>query len=186
MRVVIREDTITATLKKLQEHLNVPKLARSIANIALAAVQRNFIAGGRSKSGAGGTWPPLAQSTLLMRRQGKGSGGTKTLQDTRALMNGIHPEFIPKGVTIATAGQPYDAIQHFGGVTRPRVTLKSIAFMWGQYTRTLNDMFAAIASKAPMTKLNVVIPPRPYLMLTDPDRQEISDLVLNFKPGVAQ
>lgn len=179
MRVTFKDLGVKELLGRIKEHMQVDRLSRSIANIALAGVQRNFIAGGRSKSGAAGVWPPLKESTLLMRR-GKG-GGARPLQDTRALMNGIHPEFIPKGVTIATAGQPYDAIQHFGGVTRPRVTFKSIAFMWGQYTRTLNDLFAAIASKAPMTKLTVPIPPRPYLMLTEVEWAEIDHAVLNFK-----
>ncbi len=179
MRVIFKDLGVKELLGRIKEHLQVDRLARSIANIALAGVQRNFIAGGRSKSGAGGAWPPLKESTLLTRR-GHG-GGARPLQDTRALMNGIHPEFIPKGVTIATAGQPQDAILHFGGVTHPRVTLKSIGFMWWQYSRTLNDMFAAMASKAPGTKLNVTIPPRPYLMLTEPDWDEINHAVLNFK-----
>jgi phage gpG-like protein len=177
MRIAVKEKNITATLTKLQNHLEISKLSRSIANIALAGVQRNFIAGGRTTSGASGAWPKLAASTLQMRR---GKTGAKPLQDTRALMNGIHPEFSGNKITIATGGQVYDAIQHFGGTTRPTVTLKMISFMWNKWQDTRFDMFANIASKARGTKLTVKIPPRPYLMITDGDIAEIKHTVLNF------
>jgi len=179
MKVVLTDRGVKTTIKKLQDHLNIPRLSRSIGNICLAAVQRNFLAGGRSKSGATGVWPGLKPSTLLMRR---GKSGAKPLQDTRALMNGIHPEYTGNKITIATGGQVYDAIQHFGGTTHPQVTMKMIWFMWGQYSRTLDDMFANIASKARGTKLTVKIPPRPYLMVTDGDVAEIKHTVLNFQP----
>jgi phage gpG-like protein len=186
MKLHIKDVNVTATLKKLEKHLQVSGMLRSIGNIALAAVSRNFISGGRTKSGGVHAWQPLAESTLLMRRSGgkskSGQGGAAPLQDTRALMNGIHGEYAGNKIKIATAGQPYAAIHQFGGTTRPRVTMKMIAFMWEKYTETRADMFANIASKARGTKLTVKLPARPYLMLTDPDRAEIKDFVLRFKP----
>lgn len=178
MRFDVRAHTakVQAALNRWSKHAEIPPLVRSIGNICLAAVVRNFAAGGRSETGASGTWPKLKPSTLLMRR---GKSGAKPLQDTRALMNGIHPESSGNKIVIATAGQPYDAIHHFGGTTHPTVTDKMKGFMWHKAKET-GRMFSAIANIARGEKLTVKILARPYMMLTQSDIAEIEHTVLNY------
>ncbi|MBU2527668.1 MAG: phage virion morphogenesis protein [Bacteroidetes bacterium] len=112
MRIVVQENTISKTIKRLGEFIGVPQVQKQIGVIALAGVLRNFKSGGRSQSGGKGTWKPLAASTIKRRR-----GGSSTpLRDTGILMNGIHPEFPGNRVEISTADQAskYAAHQHYG------------------------------------------------------------------------
>jgi phage gpG-like protein len=112
MRIIVQENTIAKTLKKLSEFIDVPQVQKQIGVVALAGVLRNFKAGGRSESGAKGTWKPLANSTKKRRRR----GSSVPLRDTGVLVNGIHPEFHGKNIEISTSDQAskYAAHQHFG------------------------------------------------------------------------
>jgi len=146
MRIIVQENTISKTIKRLGEFIEIPQVQKQIGVIALAGVLRNFKAGGRSESGAKGVWPPLKNPSKR-----RGGSSAKRLQDTRVLLNGIHPEFPHKKVEISTSDQAskYAAPQHFG-------------FTGGRGRKTK-------------------VPASPYMMLTDSDVREMNGIYKKFK-----
>ena len=62
----------------------------------------------------GERWQPLSPTTLKLRRQGSGGGGTRILQDNRILRNSINAQ--PRGTDGVAVGSPliYAATQQFG------------------------------------------------------------------------
>lgn len=123
------------------------------------SVQINFERGGRP------AWPatrtgetPLVSSGRLYRSIGYRLEGNDT-------------------VVIAPMSElQYAGIHQRGGVTHPTVTVKSRAFFWAMWFETKNDMWKAMALKSVGSKLNVFIPPRPYLMF----QQEDIDWMMNL------
>jgi phage gpG-like protein len=63
----------------------------------------------------------------------------------------------------------YARIHQYGGLTHPTITIQSKKFFWAMWFETKNDMWKAMALKAVGSKLNVHIPPRPYLLFQQED-----------------
>jgi len=60
------------------------------------------------------------------------------------------------------ARMPYAAIHEYGGTTHPRVTAKMRAWAWAMFKETEDSMYKGIALTK-KSKLDITIPPRPYL-----------------------
>ncbi len=128
---------------------------RQIAGAMHAAVMANFQQGGRPK------WLGLKY------RQGV------PLNDTGALRKSINEYFTNDMAAVGT-NLPYAAIHHFGGTTKPHiikpVTAKALYFN-GRFAKSVNH---------PGSK----IPARPFLILTEDDKDEIIYLVQKYLQSV--
>lgn len=165
MRITVKENTISKTLKALGQSIELPKIKRRLGVIGLADVLRNFKEGGRPDK-----WKALAGSTLVTKalRGGRSSLSPMPLQDSRVLVNGIHFEDLtPMKFAISTSDEAsrYAAIQHKGGTTHPRVTAKMIGFFWWKYKQSGFKTFKSIALTK-LSTLTVKIPARPYMLIT--------------------
>ena len=141
---------------------NLEPILKQMGERMVRSVQMNFERGGRP------AWPAVrsGETPLVLTGQLKGSIGFRLEgEDT---------------VVIAPMTElPYARIHQFGGVTHPTVTVNSKKFFWAMWMETGNGMWKAMALKSVGTKLNVVIPPRPYLMFQQEDIDWIMGLLGN-------
>jgi phage gpG-like protein len=145
---------------------------RPIAQILLDCVEENFAAGGRPER-----WVALKPSTIA-DKQAKGYS-TKPLQRRGDLQNSLvsraDSTSAEAGVSTGRGVDRYAAIQNFGGVTSPHVI------------RARNGKALSWPGAAhPVKQVNHPgsnIPARPYLVLTDDARDEISAVVSRALQG---
>jgi phage gpG-like protein len=99
---------VDRSASQLATAINLTPLVKTVALIGVAGVKDNF-ARGSSPDGVG--WRPLAH-----RRP---SGPGKPLRDTGILMNAVTSAISGNIATIGN-NRPQAALQHFGGIVRPR------------------------------------------------------------------
>ena len=114
IRVKIKTSEAKALLKRLVQSapLMVSKALQDIGLSMVSSTQDNFE---RERSPDGMAWQPLAPSTIVRRKAGRGS---KALQDTRRLYQSITYAAGAQSVTIGTNVE-YAAFHQFGQGAAP-------------------------------------------------------------------
>jgi len=110
MKIKVTKDTISPKLAKLKTKLQMRNLGRSIGNIALADILRNFKTKGRN---IGKRWEPLSSATFILGRK-----GSVPLRNTGAMMNAIHNKILDKSIEVRSntvkGGVDIAAVHHYG------------------------------------------------------------------------
>lgn len=110
--ITLDDRAVQAALTRLSNGIRNPThamqdIGRALGNITEDAFQAESSPFGRS-------WPPLAESTLRARRQGRGRGSSKILQDTGQLAASITHGGDSHSAWVG-ASKTYAAIHQFGG-----------------------------------------------------------------------
>jgi phage gpG-like protein len=175
--IQINNKEITKMLDELSDRLENPEdLLIELEGVLLDAVMENFDSGGRSENGQTEVWEDLKQSTIDKRKLQHGdkyqvlvvTGG---LRDS---MTGYHDNE-KAGVT---TNKVYATTMHFGakkgefgGATIDSSGKKRFKGKW----------VGANASTQPIPWGD--IPARPFMMITNEERAEISDILEKYLKG---
>lgn len=151
---------ITFRLPEVRKDLT--SILHKIGERMVRSVQTNFERGGRP------AWPATrsGETPLVLTGKLKGSIGYRLEGNDTVIIAPI-------------TELKYAAIHQFGGITHPTVTVNSKKFFWAMWFETKNDMWKAMALKSVGSKLNVVIPPRPYLLFQQEDIDWMMNLLEN-------
>jgi phage virion morphogenesis protein len=156
-------DTI-AQLKKTHEKLkNMTPLMAAMADTMHEAVIDNFDAQGRPK------WAALSGLTEE-RRKRMGYSGKPILENSGTLKTRIESHYDSNSAVVGT-NTIYAAIQHFGGEIKPKKG-KYLTIPLGKNPKTGKQEYRKVKK--------VVIPPRPFLSLTDADRANLEELAQDY------
>lgn len=142
--------------------VNAGPLMAVLAEDMRAAVMDNFDAQGRP------SWMGLKPGTIAARTK-RGHWPGKILTESGRLRASIQAD---SGMTYARVGtnEPYAAIHHLGGKTKPHVirprNKKALAF-GGRVVKSVNHPGSNI-------------PARPFLQLTDPDKVRMLESVSSY------
>ena len=99
---------VTARIARAEELFKRPEPLLKVWGVSvLALIGQNFRVGGHPR------WAPLKPSTLAARRQGKGKGGGKPLENTGALRQSFDFRTGARQVTVFT-NNPVAAFHEFG------------------------------------------------------------------------
>jgi len=174
-------DHNSSEIRKLQHYLN--NLAKRITNkkplmvkiagIMHTGVEKTFEEEGRPK------WKQLAKSTIRDRTR-KGYWPGKILQREGMLIRSIIPRATEDQSIVAT-NEPYAAILHFGGVIN--MAARSETFVRNRYKRKPKKGKFKKGSKRgrgfSFKAYRIVIPPRPYMLIREPEVDEIIEAIEN-------
>jgi phage gpG-like protein len=175
---------INNVLKELAERTDdLTPVLYSISAIIEIAIDRNFDEGGRWDgsgtgilSGGSQKWKPLSFDTKIGYKKFGYDLNPTLHRSTAGLRTSVSVE--PRGSSSIgiTSNLPYSAIHQFGGTINKQVTVK-------EHTRKITQAFGKpinpknIRVGSFSRKMNIVIPARPFVTLTEEDLQDILDLV---------
>jgi len=155
-------DRLGADIRSFHEPLK-----QAVKEVMIPSFYENFVSGGRPK------WPPLAESTLTVRRTQWNFGGTDPLLLTHALMHAtqhINLWTITKSAAFIV-GLPenvwYGAIHQRGSM--------------GPMSRGLRpETLARIQARMQTMGVGMRIPARPFLMIQSEDEEAIEQIFKNW------
>lgn len=153
IRIDITSDTLTPALQRLVDSLGErSSLMLNVSEIMLAAVQENFIQGGRP------AWLDTARGGQILRKSGRLFSSIQSSSNNNQALVGTNVV--------------YAAIHNFGGQTRPH-TIKARnkkALAWAGGRHPVKEV------KHPGSKIDA----RPFMHLTPDDENEIVDAVNDY------
>ncbi|MGI6394518.1 MAG: phage virion morphogenesis protein [bacterium] len=157
--IKINDKEIREKLNELSGRLENPeKLLSELEGVLLDAVMENFDSGGRSDDGQTEVWEDLKQSTIDQRKLKHGNK-YQVLVVTRGLQDSI-TGYHDKTKAFVTTNKKYATTMHFGAKKGEFGNDKSgRPIPWGD------------------------IPARPFMMITNDDRTEISDILEKYLKG---
>lgn len=170
IRITIKNDTLTATLKNLHNRLkDMSPVMRVIALLMKNAVEDNFEAQGRPR------WKP---SQRVLKK------GGQTLQKSGRLATSIKESNTRKQARVGT-NVKYAAIHQFGGpITQPAHT-QTLAFkktggFMGRSAASRKRTGAVRVAFANYAARTINMPARPFLDLTEGDMDMITEKISKY------
>jgi phage virion morphogenesis protein len=166
-------------INTIQERLNVPSpLLKKISILLHKSVMQNFREQGTDK----GKWEKLSETTIILRRKGKGKGTPKILQNTGFLRNSIFPGYIGNEAFVAT-NVPYASIHQFGA--EKGSIARNIKARIKEHIRRVKGKRIRVREHT-RTIPNIPwgnVPARPFMVLRESYKEQIKQLFNQYMTG---
>jgi phage gpG-like protein len=139
--------------------VDLAPLMKDAGKLMRESVLKNFVEGGRPSM-----WPVLS------------TGLPSHLAQSGELAGSVM-DYSGENWAEVRSATPYSGIHQFGGTVHPTFTVKMRRFFWAMWYQTGNEMWKRTALKYAIgEKLNINIPPRPYMVFQEEDKKALHEL----------